>query len=55
MKSSMDKLEISLPPDLMKRMDDVVELLDLNSREDLVLSAVRRFVDLCHLPEPRAR
>jgi len=51
----MEKLEISLTPNLMRRIDDVVELLDLNSREDLVLSAVRRFVDRCHLPEIRAR
>jgi metal-responsive CopG/Arc/MetJ family transcriptional regulator len=51
----MEKLEISLTPDLMRRIDDVVELLDLHSREDLVLSAVRRFVDRCHLLEIRAR
>jgi metal-responsive CopG/Arc/MetJ family transcriptional regulator len=50
----MEKLEISLTPELMKRIDDVVELLDLHSREDLVLSAVLRFVDRCHLPEIRA-
>jgi len=51
----MEKLEISLTPELMRRIDDVVELLDLRSREDLVLSAVRRFVDQCYSPEIRAR
>jgi len=50
----MEKLEISLPPDLMRKIDDVVELLDLHSRENLVLSAVHRFVDMRHIPETRA-
>ena len=39
------KLEISLTPELVERMDDLVELLDLGSREELVLCAIRRYVD----------
>jgi len=41
----MEKLEISLTPDLMKRIDDVVELLDLGSREEFMLAATRRLID----------
>ena len=40
----MEKLEISLDAELMKRMDEVVELIGYNSREELVLGAVRRYV-----------
>lgn len=41
----MEKLEIHLTPELVERMDDVVELLDLGSREELVRCAIRRYVD----------
>jgi len=41
----MEKLEITLTPELVERMDDVVELLDLGSREELVQCAIRRYVD----------
>ena len=41
----MEKLEVSLTPELVERMDDVVELLDLGSREELVRCAIRRYVD----------
>ena len=41
----MDKLEITLNPELVDRMDDVVELLDLGNREEPVRCAVRRYVD----------
>jgi len=41
----MEKLEVSLAPELVERMDEVVELLDLGSREELVRYAVRRYVD----------
>jgi metal-responsive CopG/Arc/MetJ family transcriptional regulator len=41
----MEKLEISLTPDLMKRIDDVVELLGLESREEFLMAAIRRMMD----------
>ena len=41
----MEKLEINLTPELVERMDVVVELLDLGSREELVRCAIRRYVD----------
>jgi len=41
----MEKLEIPLTPELVERMDVVVELLDLGSREELVRCAIRRYVD----------
>jgi len=41
----MEKLEIHLTPELVERMDDIVDLLDLGSREELVLCAIRRYVD----------
>ena len=40
-----EKLEVTLPPELVERMDEVVELLGLGSREELVLCAIRRYVD----------
>jgi metal-responsive CopG/Arc/MetJ family transcriptional regulator len=40
-----ETLEIHLTPELVERMDDVVELLDLDSKEDLVRCAIRRYVD----------
>ena len=40
-----EKLEVTLTPELAERMDYVVELLDLGSRENLVLCAIRRYVD----------
>jgi len=40
-----EKLEITLTPELAERMDYVVELLDFVSRENLVLCAIRRYVD----------
>jgi metal-responsive CopG/Arc/MetJ family transcriptional regulator len=41
----LEKLEINLTPELVERMDVVVELLDLGSREELVRCAIRRYVD----------
>jgi len=41
----MEKLEIRLAPELVERMDEVVDLLDLGSREELVQCTVRRYVD----------
>ena len=41
----MEKLEITLTPELLERIDEIVELLDLGSREELALSAIRRYVD----------
>jgi len=40
-----EKLEVTLTPELAERMDHIVELLDLGSRENLVLCAIRRFLD----------
>jgi len=40
-----EKLEIPLTPELVERMDHVVELLDLGSREKLVHYAILRFLD----------
>ena len=48
------KLEISLDPELLKRIDEVVELLGYNSKEELIRCAVLRFVDKYPIPEPRA-
>ena len=41
----MKKLEISLDPEVVKRIDDVVELLGFNSREELIQCAIQRFID----------
>lgn len=50
----MEKLEISLTPELMRRIDDVVELLGFGNREELVLAAVLRFIDRCKTLDIRA-
>ena len=41
----MEKLEISLTSELVEKLDNVVELLDLDSREELIQCAIRRYVD----------
>lgn len=41
----METLEIHLTPELVERMDDIVDLLDLGSKEELALCAIRRYVD----------
>ena len=41
----MEKLEISLTPDLLKRIDEVVELLGFKDRKELVTSSIQRFLD----------
>ncbi len=46
----LEKLEISLIPELMKKIDDVTELLDYGSKEELVICVIRRFLDRYHLP-----
>jgi len=48
-------LEISLDPELLKRIDEVVELLGYNSKEELIRCAVLRFVDKYPTPELKAR
>ena len=50
----LEKLEISVTPEFMKRIDDVVELLSFNSREKLIQCAIQRFIDKYPTPEPRA-
>lgn len=39
------KLEISLPVELVDRMDEILEALGFQSREEFVTAAVRRLVD----------
>lgn len=39
------KLEISLPVELVDRMDEILEVLGFQSREEFVTAAVRRLVD----------
>lgn len=51
----VERVEVMLSPELAERIDWIVDLLGFESREDLVLSAVLRFVDRRHLPEIRAR
>ncbi len=46
----MSRLEVSLSPEVMERMDEVVELLGYVSREELVLCVLRRFLDQYHIP-----
>ena len=42
---SMKKLEIVLKRELVEKMDTVVELLVLDSRDELIQCALRRYVD----------
>ena len=46
----MSRLEISLSPEVMERMDEVIELLGYGSREELVLCVLRRFLDQYCIP-----
>ncbi len=39
------KLEIDLDSELVEKMDEVVELIDLGSKEELARCAIRRYVD----------
>jgi len=41
----LDLSQKGLSPELVERMDYIVELLGLGSREELVRCAVRRYVD----------
>ena len=41
----MEKLELSITPQLMERIDEVVGLLGYNSREELVRCIILRFLD----------
>ena len=41
----MKKLELSLTPELSERIDDAVELLGYDSREELVRCIILRFLD----------
>ena len=47
---SLSRLEVSLSPEIMERMDEVVELLGYGSREELVLCVLRRFLDRYRIP-----
>ncbi len=44
------KLEISLDPEFVKRIDELVELLGYKSREELAHFAIRRFVGQVSYP-----
>ena len=46
----MYKFPVPLDPELLERIDKVVELLGLNSREELIRCAIRRFVDKYQSP-----
>ncbi len=50
----MEKLEISLTPELMKRIDELVELLAFNSREEFAYCSILKFLDKYPTPEPKA-
>lgn len=50
----LEKLEISLTPELMKKIDDDAELLDYGSREELVICVIRRFLDKYQSPYIRS-
>ncbi len=50
----MEKLEISLSSELLKRIDEVVKLLDFRSREELAYCVILEFVDKYPNPEPKA-
>ncbi len=49
----LEKLEVSLTPDLLKRIDEVVELLGFKDRKELVTSSIQRFLDKYPIPEPK--
>jgi len=42
----VEKLEVSLPAELVEGIDRVCELLGFRSREEAVVAAVRRLVDM---------
>jgi len=41
----LEKLEISLTPELVERIDDAVELLGYESRDEFVRCIILRFLD----------
>ena len=47
---SLEKLEISLDQELVKKMDGIVDLLGYESREEMIQCVIRRFVDKHHSP-----
>ena len=47
---SLEKLEISLDLELVKKMDGIVALLGYESRDEMIQCALRRFVDKHHSP-----
>ncbi len=51
---SLEKLEISLDQELVKKIDEIVELLGYNSREEMIQCIIRRFVDKHHSPHIKA-
>jgi len=47
---SLDLSQKGLSPDLVERVDVLVELIGFGSREELVRCAVRRYVDRYFIP-----
>jgi len=39
------EMEVALPVELVDRIDEVLEVMDFRTREELVIAAVRRLVD----------
>jgi len=50
----LEKLEIALDPELMKRIDEIVELLGYESREELIRYSIIRFLDKYSIPVLKA-
>lgn len=50
----MYKITVPLSPELIERIDEAVELLDLKSREELIRCAILRFVDKYPTPKPKS-
>jgi len=40
------EMEVGLPVDLVDRIDEVLEVMGFRTREELVIAAVRRLLDL---------
>ncbi|GAI44463.1 unnamed protein product [marine sediment metagenome] len=40
-----ERLDIALPAEVMRRLDEAVELLDFSDRQEFIVSVLRRFLD----------
>lgn len=50
-----EKMEIHIPRDLLGRMDRILDLFDVKTREGLVLCAVRRLLNQYEVLDIRVR